>query len=184
MLKRSSLFLHVIDDSRFTFIENLSLNLHLSLVLLSWTCFKNAISIRTWLQSEEKKRSIKEETKFMSSIKQRKTARQMKFARQNKEDCSDIYKLQNRWEKIKQRYQQYCERAERLNCASLSFLSITSQKLHLASSLSLISRHHDLCIDCDVFKALSDFLFRNLTDSLALCVYCVDTLDSFENEMR
>lgn len=108
----------------------------------------------------------------------------MKFARQNNEDCFDIHKLQNRWEKIKQQYQRYCERATRLNRTSLSSLLITLQKLRSASSQSLISRHYDLCIDCDVSKVLSDFLFKNLINSLALCVYCIDTSDLSENEMR
>jgi len=39
--------------------------------------------------------SIKEKTQSMSFIKQRKIAQNMKFARQNLEDCFDICKLQN-----------------------------------------------------------------------------------------
>jgi len=42
-----------------------------------------------------KERSSRESTQSMSSAKQRKIAQQMKFARQNHEDRSDIRKLQN-----------------------------------------------------------------------------------------
>jgi len=82
------------------------------------------------ISKRRRERSSRESTQSMSSAKQRKIAQQMKFARQNHEDNSDICKLQNRWEKIRQRYQRYCERATRLNCTSLSSLLITSKKLH------------------------------------------------------
>jgi len=71
-----------------------------------------------------------------------------------------------------------------LNRTSLSSLLITLQKLCSASSQSLILHHYDLCIDCDVSRVLSDFLFRNLIDSLTLYVYCIDISDLSENEMR
>jgi len=48
------------------------------------------------ISKRRKECSIREETQPMSFVKQRKTAQQMKFARQNNEDCSDIHKLQNR----------------------------------------------------------------------------------------
>ncbi len=108
----------------------------------------------------------------------------MKLARQNHEDCSDIHKLQNRWKKIRQRHQWYCERATCLNCSSSSFLLITSKKLRSASIQSLISRRYNLCIDCDVSRALSNFSFKNLIDSLVLCIYCIDELNLSENEMH
>ncbi len=132
-----------------------------------------------------RRRSSKASTQSMSSsAKQRKTAQQMKFARQNNEDRSDINKLRDRWEKIRQRYQQYCERATCLNRTLLNSLLITLQKLRSTLSQSLISHHYNLCIDCDVSKVLSDFLFRNLINSFTLCVYCIDTSDLSENEMH
>ncbi len=87
-----------------------------------------------------KERSIRKETQSMSFIKQRKITQQMKFARQNLEDRSDICKLQNRWEDIRQRHQRYCKKATRLNRSSLSFLLVTSKKLRLTLIQSLISR--------------------------------------------
>ena len=136
------------------------------------------------MSSSAKQRKIALTQSMSSFAKQRKTAQQIKFVRQNNEDCSDIHKLRDRWEKIRQRYQQYCEKATCLNCTSSSSLLITLQKLRSASSQLLISRHYDLCIDCDVSRVLSDFFFRDLINSLALCVYCIDTSDLSENEMR
>ncbi len=120
----------------------------------------------------------------LSSAKRRKIAQQMKSARQNHEDRSDIHKLQNRWEKIRQRHQRYCERATCLNRSSLSFLLIILQKLRSTSIQSLILHHYNLCIDCDVTKVLSDFFFKDLINSLILYVYCINTSDLSENEMR
>lgn len=131
-----------------------------------------------------RERSIREEAQTLRSVKQRKTAQQMKSARQDHEDRSDIRKLKDRWEEIRQRHQRYCERAARLNRSSLSPLPVTSKELRSTSIQSLVSRHYNLCIDCDVLRALSDFPFRDLIDSLALCVYCIDESNLRENEMR
>jgi len=131
-----------------------------------------------------RRRSSRESTQSMSSAKQRKIAQQMKLARQNHEDRSDIHKLQNRWKKIRQRHQRYCERATRLNRSSSSSLLITSKKLRSALIQSLISHRYDLCIDCDVSRALNDFSFRDLINSLILCVYCIDESNLSENEMH
>ncbi len=128
--------------------------------------------------------SIREETQSMSFIKQRKIAQQMKFARQNHEDCSDIYKLQNWWKDIRQQHQWYCEKAMHLNCSSLSSLLITLKKLRSASIQSLILHHYDLCINCNVSRVLSNFFFRDLIDSLILCVYCINKLNLSEDEMH
>ncbi len=129
-------------------------------------------------------RSSRESAQSMPSAKQRKTAQQMEIAGQNHEDRSDIRKLQDRWEETRERHQRYCERATRLNRSSPSSLPATSKGLRSASIQSLISRRYELCIDCGLSRALSDFPFRDLIDSLALCVYCIDTSDLPENEMR
>ena len=120
----------------------------------------------------------------MSLVKQRKITQNMKFVRQNLENRSDIHKLQNQWEEIRQRHQRYCEKATRLNCNSSSSLLITLQKLHLTSISSLILCHYNLCIDCNLTRVLTDFFFQDLIDSLVLYVYCIDTSDLSKNKMR
>ena len=120
----------------------------------------------------------------MPPAKQRKTAQQMESSRQNHEDRSGIRKLRDRWEETRQRHQRYCERATRLNRTPPSSLPVTPEELRLTPIQSLVSCPYDTCIDCGVPRALSDFPFRNLIDSLALCVYCIDKSDIPKTEMR
>ncbi len=49
---------------------------------------------------------------------------------------------------------------------------------------SLILHHYNLCINCNVSRVLTNFLFKNLINSLILCVYCIDTSDLSENKMH